>query len=43
VPIALYGSGVEPDAGETFDESVRDKGSLDVQQGTELMRLLIAS
>jgi 2,3-bisphosphoglycerate-independent phosphoglycerate mutase len=43
VPIALYGSGVEPDAGETFDESVRDKGSLDVQQGTELMRLLIAT
>jgi 2,3-bisphosphoglycerate-independent phosphoglycerate mutase len=41
VPIALYGSGVEPDAGETFDESVRDKGSLDVQQGTELIRLLI--
>jgi 2,3-bisphosphoglycerate-independent phosphoglycerate mutase len=42
VPIALYGSGVEPDAGETFDESVRDKGSLDVQQGTELMRLLLS-
>jgi 2,3-bisphosphoglycerate-independent phosphoglycerate mutase len=41
VPIALYGSGVEPDAGETFDESVRDKGSLDVQQGTKLIRLLI--
>jgi 2,3-bisphosphoglycerate-independent phosphoglycerate mutase len=42
VPIALYGSGVEPDAGETFDESVRDKGSLDVSRGTELMRLLLS-
>jgi 2,3-bisphosphoglycerate-independent phosphoglycerate mutase len=42
VPIALYGSGVEPDAGQTFDESVRDKGSLDVQQGTKLMRLLLS-
>jgi 2,3-bisphosphoglycerate-independent phosphoglycerate mutase len=42
VPIALYGSGVEPDAGETFDESVREKGSLDIQQGTELMRLLLS-
>ena len=42
VPIVLYGSGVEPDAGQTFDESVREKGSLDVQQGTELMRLLLS-
>jgi 2,3-bisphosphoglycerate-independent phosphoglycerate mutase len=42
VPIALYGTGVEPDAGQTFDESVREKGSLDVQQGTGLMRLLLA-
>jgi 2,3-bisphosphoglycerate-independent phosphoglycerate mutase len=42
VPIALYGSGVEPDAGQTFDESVREQGSLDVQQGTELIRLLLA-
>jgi len=41
VPIALYGTGVEPDAGQSFDESVREKGSLDVQQGTELMRLLL--
>jgi 2,3-bisphosphoglycerate-independent phosphoglycerate mutase len=43
VPIALYGTGVEPDAGQTFDESVREKGSLDVQQGTELMRLLLGA
>jgi 2,3-bisphosphoglycerate-independent phosphoglycerate mutase len=42
VPIALCGSGVEPDAGQTFDESVRQKGSLDVQHGTELMRLLLS-
>jgi 2,3-bisphosphoglycerate-independent phosphoglycerate mutase len=42
VPIALYGSGIEPDAGQTFDESVREKGSLDVQQGTELIRLLLS-
>ena len=42
VPIALYGSGVEPDAGQTFDESVREQGSLNVQQGTKLMRLLLA-
>jgi 2,3-bisphosphoglycerate-independent phosphoglycerate mutase len=42
VPIAFYGSGVEPDAGQTFDESVREQGSLNVQQGTELMRLLLA-
>jgi 2,3-bisphosphoglycerate-independent phosphoglycerate mutase len=42
VPIALYGSGVEPDAGQTFDESVREQGSLNVQQGTELLRLLLA-
>jgi 2,3-bisphosphoglycerate-independent phosphoglycerate mutase len=43
VPIALYGSGVEPDAGQTFDESVREQGSLDVQQGTGLMRLLLSA
>jgi 2,3-bisphosphoglycerate-independent phosphoglycerate mutase len=43
VPIALYGTGIEPDAGQTFDESVRERGSLDVQQGTELMRLLLSS
>jgi 2,3-bisphosphoglycerate-independent phosphoglycerate mutase len=43
VPIALYGSGVEPDAGQTYDESVRQQGSLDVQQGTELMRLLLSN
>jgi 2,3-bisphosphoglycerate-independent phosphoglycerate mutase len=42
VPIALYGHGVEPDAGQTFDESVRERGSLDVQHGTELMRLLLS-
>jgi 2,3-bisphosphoglycerate-independent phosphoglycerate mutase len=42
VPIALYGTGVEPDAGESFDETVREKGSLDVQHGTELMRLLLS-
>jgi 2,3-bisphosphoglycerate-independent phosphoglycerate mutase len=42
VPIALYGSGVEPDAGETYDESVREQGSLNIQHGTELMRLLLA-
>jgi 2,3-bisphosphoglycerate-independent phosphoglycerate mutase len=42
VPIAFYGSGVEPDAGQTFDESVREQGSLNVQQGTELMRLLLS-
>jgi 2,3-bisphosphoglycerate-independent phosphoglycerate mutase len=42
VPIALYGSGVEPDTGQTFDESVREKGSLDVQHGTELMRILLS-
>jgi 2,3-bisphosphoglycerate-independent phosphoglycerate mutase len=42
VPIALYGTDIEPDAGETFDESVRRRGSLDVQDGTELMRLLLA-
>jgi 2,3-bisphosphoglycerate-independent phosphoglycerate mutase len=42
VPIAFYGSGVEPDAGQTFDESVREQGSLNVQQGTKLMRLLLA-
>jgi 2,3-bisphosphoglycerate-independent phosphoglycerate mutase len=40
VPIALYGTGVAPDAGATFDETVREHGSLDVQDGTELMRLL---
>lgn len=43
VPIALYGSGVEADAGQTYDESVREKGSLDVSQGTELMRLLLSA
>jgi 2,3-bisphosphoglycerate-independent phosphoglycerate mutase len=42
VPIALYGSGIVPDAGQTFDESVREQGALDVQQGTELMRLLLS-
>jgi 2,3-bisphosphoglycerate-independent phosphoglycerate mutase len=42
VPIALYGSDIEPDAGMTFDESVREQGSLNVQQGTELMRLLLS-
>jgi 2,3-bisphosphoglycerate-independent phosphoglycerate mutase len=41
VPVALYGTGVEPDAGETFDETVRQQGSLDIQQGTELMPLLL--
>jgi 2,3-bisphosphoglycerate-independent phosphoglycerate mutase len=40
VPIALYGTGVEPDAGETFDETIREHGSLDVPHGTTLMRLL---
>jgi 2,3-bisphosphoglycerate-independent phosphoglycerate mutase len=42
VPIALYGSGVEPDAGQTYDESVREQGSLNVQHGTELMRILLS-
>jgi 2,3-bisphosphoglycerate-independent phosphoglycerate mutase len=42
VPIALYGTGVEPDAGQTYDESVREQGSLNIQQGTELMRLLLS-
>lgn len=42
VPIALYGTGIEPDAGQTFDESVRERGSLDLQQGTELMPLLLS-
>jgi 2,3-bisphosphoglycerate-independent phosphoglycerate mutase len=41
VPIALYGTGVEPDAGETFDETVRQRGSLNIQHGTALMPLLI--
>jgi 2,3-bisphosphoglycerate-independent phosphoglycerate mutase len=42
VPIALYGSGVEPDAGQAYDESVREQGSLNVQHGTELMRILLS-
>ena len=42
VPIALYGNGVEPDAMQTYDESVREKGSLDVQHGTELMEILLS-
>jgi 2,3-bisphosphoglycerate-independent phosphoglycerate mutase len=41
VPIALFGSGIEADGGECFDESVRETGSLDVQQGTDLMGLLL--
>jgi len=41
VPIALYGTDVEADAGQTFDESVRERGSLDIQRGTELMPLLV--
>lgn len=41
VPIALYGTDVELDAGQTFDESVRERGSLDIRNGTELMRLLV--
>jgi len=42
VPIALYGTGVEPDAVQSYDESVRDKGSLDVQHGTKLMEILLS-
>jgi 2,3-bisphosphoglycerate-independent phosphoglycerate mutase len=42
VPIALYGTGVEPDAVQSYDESVRDKGSLDVQHGTKLMEILVS-
>jgi 2,3-bisphosphoglycerate-independent phosphoglycerate mutase len=41
VPIALYGAGVEPDAVQTYDETARDRGSLDIQHGTALMRLLL--
>lgn len=43
VPIALYGAGVEPDAVQTYDETVREHGSLKIQHGTELMRLLLKS
>ena len=42
VPIALYGTDVAPDTGQTFDETVRERGSLDIQNGTEIMRLLLA-
>jgi 2,3-bisphosphoglycerate-independent phosphoglycerate mutase len=42
VPIALYGTGVEPDAVQTYDESVREKGSLDIQHGTNLMNILLS-
>jgi 2,3-bisphosphoglycerate-independent phosphoglycerate mutase len=42
VPIALYGTGVEPDAVQTYDESVREKGSLDVQYGIKLMDILLS-
>jgi 2,3-bisphosphoglycerate-independent phosphoglycerate mutase len=42
VPIALYGTDLEPDAGETFDESVRERGSLNVQDGTQIMQLLLS-
>jgi len=41
VPIALYGTDVEPDGGQRFDESVRERGSLDIQNGTEIMQLLV--
>jgi len=41
VPIALYGAGVEPDAVQTYDETVREQGSLKIQHGTGLMRLLL--
>jgi 2,3-bisphosphoglycerate-independent phosphoglycerate mutase len=42
VPIALYGTGVEPDEVKTYDESVREKGSLDIQHGTNLMNILLS-
>ena len=42
VPIALYGTDVAPDAGQTFDETVRERGSIDIQNGTEIMQLLVA-
>ena len=42
VPIALYGTGVEPDAVQTYDESVREKGSLDIQNGIKLIDLLLS-
>jgi 2,3-bisphosphoglycerate-independent phosphoglycerate mutase len=41
VPVALYGTDIEPDAGQTFDETVRKRGSLDIRNGTELMPLLL--
>lgn len=41
VPIALYGTGIEPDVVQTYDETVREQGSLKIQHGTELMRLLL--
>jgi 2,3-bisphosphoglycerate-independent phosphoglycerate mutase len=42
VPIALYGTGVEPDTVQRYDESIRDRGSLDVQYGTKLMEILLS-
>jgi 2,3-bisphosphoglycerate-independent phosphoglycerate mutase len=42
VPIALYGTGVEPDAVQSYDESIRDKGSLDIQNGTNLIEILLS-
>jgi 2,3-bisphosphoglycerate-independent phosphoglycerate mutase len=42
VPIALYGTGVEPDAVQTYDESVREKGSLNIQHGIKLIEILLS-
>lgn len=41
VPLALYGTDVEPDTGQTFDESLRERGSLDIRNGMDLMPLLV--
>jgi 2,3-bisphosphoglycerate-independent phosphoglycerate mutase len=43
VPIALYGTGIEPDAGESYDETLRERGSLDITHGTDLMKLLFSA
>jgi 2,3-bisphosphoglycerate-independent phosphoglycerate mutase len=41
VPIALYGTGVEPDDVQRYDETVRERGALRVEDGTALMPLLL--
>jgi 2,3-bisphosphoglycerate-independent phosphoglycerate mutase len=42
VPIALYGTGVEPDTVQTYDESIREKGSLDIPYGIKLIDILLS-